>query len=89
MCGASDLETFTESHKAEYTYEDRCSHALTLGKIIECGCDEICLVCGDCCADFLDQCPEIDARGRIIYSHLIAVTMSCSESGSPVVLVED
>ena len=51
-----------------------------MGKIRECGCDEICLVYGDCCADFLDQCPEVDSRGRILYAHLLRVSVRCADS---------
>ena len=86
FCDDPDVKNFfQESPREGYTCAQRCGIAPKIGTLQECACDEICIVYGDCCKDFLSVCPEVHARGRVVYSHLTGVSVRCEDERLTVV----
>ncbi|GFO07377.1 hypothetical protein PoB_003388200 [Plakobranchus ocellatus] len=79
FCKSQTANAYMELAKAQFTCEDRCGDTPVFGKdLLNCACDEVCIVYGDCCQDISSVCPQIHATGKARYAHAMnKVTPSC------------
>ncbi|GFO22884.1 hypothetical protein PoB_004938900 [Plakobranchus ocellatus] len=88
LCGSPDFSKNLNISKAHYTCADRCDFAPTYGNPLECACDALCLLYGDCCWDIPSACPQIYAQAKDIKASYVHETLSdCIAYPSTLVII--
>ncbi|GFO28525.1 hypothetical protein PoB_005503000 [Plakobranchus ocellatus] len=79
LCKSQTASAYMELAKAQHTCEDRCGDTpIFRNDLLNCACDEICIVYGDCCRDISIVCPQIHGIGKARYADVMKkVTSSC------------
>ncbi|GFO12101.1 hypothetical protein PoB_003860600 [Plakobranchus ocellatus] len=81
LCEAEDSASYMQFAKARYSCVNRCGHKTIYGESVpECGCDQNCVIHGDCCRDMAFVCPKTYAKGMDIYVELGNMTSLCVDT---------
>ncbi|GFO22890.1 hypothetical protein PoB_004939500 [Plakobranchus ocellatus] len=90
LCGSPDFSKNPNISKAHYTCADRCGFAPIYGNPLECACDALCLLYGDCCWDIPNACPQAYAQAKDIKATYVHGTLSdCTGYPSSLAIIND
>ncbi|GFO06253.1 hypothetical protein PoB_003275800 [Plakobranchus ocellatus] len=76
LCDTPDFSNNLTISKAHYSCVDRCGLAPIYGNPLECACDGICLLYGDCCWDIPNACPQAYAQAQDVKAGFVHGTLS-------------
>ncbi|GFO22891.1 hypothetical protein PoB_004939600 [Plakobranchus ocellatus] len=90
LCASPDFSNNPNISKAHYTCADRCGFAPIYGNPLECACDALCFLYGDCCWDIPSACPQIYAQAKDVKASYVHGTLShCAAYPSTLVIIND
>ncbi|GFN83586.1 vitronectin [Plakobranchus ocellatus] len=78
LCGASDVNHYIVSKKAQFSCANRCGQTRKLSE--DCACDNLCVVYQDCCRDMRQECADLHNRSVTVFSHVTGARLVCTGS---------